>query len=181
MGMVRSTYYDRPEKAADDTAIVEAMFAVCDDFEAYGYRRVGAALRQQGLVVNHKDSPALRCHHRQRSRRSDLPEPGQGLRSERPEPALGLRHHLCRAAGSLRLRRRHSRCLVTPDRRLRHRPIHRCAPDDHSIEGCNRAASVTARLHPPFRSRLAICRRALSRDAEPQRPDRLDGTPGQPL
>lgn len=40
-----STYYDRPEKPADDTAIVEAMFAVCDKFEFYGYRRVGAALR----------------------------------------------------------------------------------------------------------------------------------------
>ncbi|MER9082085.1 hypothetical protein [Mesorhizobium sp. M0895] len=27
MGIARSTYYDRPEKAADDTAIVEAIFA----------------------------------------------------------------------------------------------------------------------------------------------------------
>lgn len=57
MGIARSTYYetyyDRPERAADDTAIVEAMFAICDAFEFYGYRRVGAALRQQGLVVNH--------------------------------------------------------------------------------------------------------------------------------
>ena len=98
MGIARSTYYDRPERAADDTAIVEAMFAICDAFEAYGYRRVGAALRQQGLVVNHKkirrlmrraqsaakDSQALRRHDRQRSRRSDLPEPGEGPRSERP-------------------------------------------------------------------------------------------------
>ena len=24
------------------------MFAICDEFEFYGYRRVGAALRQQG-------------------------------------------------------------------------------------------------------------------------------------
>jgi putative transposase len=39
----------RPQKQADDTAIVEAMFAICDEFEFYGYRRVGAALRQQGL------------------------------------------------------------------------------------------------------------------------------------
>jgi putative transposase len=53
MGITRSTYYGQPERAADDTAIVEAMFAICDAFEAYG-RRVGAALRQQGLVVNHK-------------------------------------------------------------------------------------------------------------------------------
>ena len=54
MGIARSTYYDRPEKAVDDTAIVEAMFTICDEFEFYGYRRVGAALRQQGFVVNHK-------------------------------------------------------------------------------------------------------------------------------
>jgi len=63
MGISRSTYYDRPEKTVDDTAIVEAMFAVCDEFEAYGYRRVGAALRQQGLVVNHKKIRRLMREH----------------------------------------------------------------------------------------------------------------------
>ena len=63
MGIVRSTYYDRPEKAADDTAIVEAMFAVSDEFEFCGYRRVGAALRQQGLVVNHKKIRRLMHEH----------------------------------------------------------------------------------------------------------------------
>jgi putative transposase len=63
MGIARSTYYDRPEKAVDDTAIVEAMFAICDDFEFYGYRRVGAALRQQGLVVNHKKIRRLMREH----------------------------------------------------------------------------------------------------------------------
>ena len=63
MGIARSTYYDRPERAADDTAIVEAMFAICDAFEAYGYRRVGAALRQQGLVVNHKKIRRLMREH----------------------------------------------------------------------------------------------------------------------
>ena len=80
MGIARSTYYDRPEKAVDDTAIVEAMFAICDDFEFYGYRRVGAALRQQGHCREPQEDPtpdaehesaaedqtALHCHHRQR-------------------------------------------------------------------------------------------------------------------
>ncbi|MBB4232974.1 hypothetical protein [Rhizobium mongolense] len=42
MGIARSTYYDRPERPAGDTAIVEAMFAICDEFECYGYRRVGS-------------------------------------------------------------------------------------------------------------------------------------------
>jgi putative transposase len=63
MGIARSTCYDRPERAADDTATVEAIFAVCDEFECYGYRRVGAALRQQGLVVNAKKIRRLMREH----------------------------------------------------------------------------------------------------------------------
>jgi hypothetical protein len=41
MGIARSAYYDRPQKQADDTAIVEVIFAICDEFEFYDYRRVG--------------------------------------------------------------------------------------------------------------------------------------------
>jgi putative transposase len=63
MRIARSTYYDRPERAADETAIVEAIFTICDAFEAYGYRRVGAALRQQGLVVNQKKIRRLMREH----------------------------------------------------------------------------------------------------------------------
>ncbi|MGX9148213.1 IS3 family transposase, partial [Mesorhizobium sp. 128a] len=63
MGMARSTFYDRPARAADDTAIVETMFAICDAFEFYGYRRVGAALHQQGFVVNHKKIRRLMRDH----------------------------------------------------------------------------------------------------------------------
>lgn len=63
MGIARSTYYARPEKRTDDTAIVEAIFAICDEFEFYGYRRVGAALRQQGFVVNHKTIRRLMREH----------------------------------------------------------------------------------------------------------------------
>jgi len=63
MGIARSTYYDRPQRAADDTAIVEAIFAICDTFEWYGYRRVGAALRHQGLVVNAKKIRRLMREH----------------------------------------------------------------------------------------------------------------------
>ena len=54
MGLARSTYYDAPARAVDDTALVEAMVGICDTFEAYGWRRVQAALRHQGLLVNHK-------------------------------------------------------------------------------------------------------------------------------
>ena len=53
MGIARSTYYDAPMRSADDTALVEAMHAIKDEFEAFGWRRMQAALGQQGWVVNH--------------------------------------------------------------------------------------------------------------------------------
>ena len=58
MGLARSTYYDAPTRAADDTALVEAMAAICDAFEAYGWRRVQAALRQQGLAGEPQEGPS---------------------------------------------------------------------------------------------------------------------------
>ena len=54
MGLPRSTYYDTPAVKADDGEIVAAMTTICDEFEGYGYRRVGAELRHRGLVVNSK-------------------------------------------------------------------------------------------------------------------------------
>jgi putative transposase len=63
MGMARSTFYDEPIRAADDTAIVAAMAGICDEFEHYGWRRVQAALRQQGVVVNHKKVRRLMREH----------------------------------------------------------------------------------------------------------------------
>jgi HTH-like domain len=54
MGLPRSTFYDVPAAHLDDSGIVGRMQAICDEFEAYGYRRVGAELRHQGIVVNHK-------------------------------------------------------------------------------------------------------------------------------
>ena len=63
MGIARSTYYDRPTRGIDDTALVEAIAAICDEFEAYGWRRVRAALRQQGIVANHKKIRRLMREH----------------------------------------------------------------------------------------------------------------------
>lgn len=54
MGIGRSTYYDVPTRAPDDTALVEVMHAIMDEFEAYGWRQMQAALGQKGRVVNHK-------------------------------------------------------------------------------------------------------------------------------
>ena len=63
MGIARSTYYDTPAAKPDDTALVEAICAICDEFEAYGWRRVQAALRLQGIVVNHKKIRHLMREH----------------------------------------------------------------------------------------------------------------------
>jgi hypothetical protein len=40
MGLPRSTYYDAPSVKTDDAEIVANITAICDEFEAYGYRRV---------------------------------------------------------------------------------------------------------------------------------------------
>ncbi len=43
MGLPRSTYYDMPAERVDDAAIVSRMQMICDEFENYGYRRIGAS------------------------------------------------------------------------------------------------------------------------------------------
>jgi len=63
MGIARSTFYDTPMKGVDDTALVEAMHAIKDEFEAYGWRRMQAALRHEGRVVNHKKVKRLMREH----------------------------------------------------------------------------------------------------------------------
>jgi len=63
MGIARSTYYDAPLSIRDDTAIVAAMGAICDEFEHYGWRRVQVALRHQGMLVNHKKVRRLMREH----------------------------------------------------------------------------------------------------------------------
>ena len=49
MGIGRSTFYDMPDARARDLTIVAEMKAICDEFEAYGYRRVNAELRHRGM------------------------------------------------------------------------------------------------------------------------------------
>ena len=69
MSLPRSTFYDAPSIPADDTEIVARIHAICDEFEAYGYRRVGAALRHQGIVVNAKKVRRLMREHELQPRR----------------------------------------------------------------------------------------------------------------
>ena len=63
MGIAGSSYYDAPQGERDDAALVEVIARICDEFEAYGLRRVRAALQQQGLVVNHKKIRRLMREH----------------------------------------------------------------------------------------------------------------------
>ena len=63
MGLPRSTYYDAPPVKADDAEIVATITAICNEFEAYGYRRVGAELRHQGIAVNSEKIRRLMREH----------------------------------------------------------------------------------------------------------------------
>ena len=63
MGLSRSTYYDKPSSPVDDRAIVTVMNDICDEFESYGYRRVGAELRHRGIAVNSKKVRRLMREH----------------------------------------------------------------------------------------------------------------------
>ncbi|MET3889542.1 putative transposase [Bosea sp. OAE506] len=69
LGIARSTYYDKPATRIDDTALVETMATISDSFEAYGYRRMQAALRHRGFVVNHKNIRRLMREHGLQPRR----------------------------------------------------------------------------------------------------------------
>ncbi len=63
MGLSRSTFYDAPRAALEAGELLTRIGAICDEFECYGYRRVGAALRHQGIVVNNKRLRRLMREH----------------------------------------------------------------------------------------------------------------------
>ena len=63
MGLARSTFYDPIPAPMASSEILARIGAICDDFECYGYRRVGAALRHQGIVVNSKKLRRLMRDH----------------------------------------------------------------------------------------------------------------------
>ena len=54
MGLPHATYYAAPKEKPSEEALVAEMRAITDEFECYGYRRVGAELRRRGQVVNAK-------------------------------------------------------------------------------------------------------------------------------
>ncbi|SEO39088.1 HTH-like domain-containing protein [Paracoccus alcaliphilus] len=54
MSIARSGFYANLGPKSGDTAIIAEIRAITDEFECYGYRRVGAELRHRGIVVNSK-------------------------------------------------------------------------------------------------------------------------------
>jgi len=63
MGLSRSTFYDALPASTEEGDVLVRISAICDEFECYGYRRVGAALRHQGVVVNSKRLRRLMREH----------------------------------------------------------------------------------------------------------------------
>jgi putative transposase len=63
MGLARSTFYDPSPVPLGPDELVARIGTICDEFECYGYRRVGAALRHQGVVVNGKKLRRLMREH----------------------------------------------------------------------------------------------------------------------
>ena len=55
--------YDAASVVLGPDQLVARIGAICDEFECYGYRRVGAALRQQGVAVNSKKLRRLMREH----------------------------------------------------------------------------------------------------------------------
>jgi len=55
MNLARSTYYDEPAgQPIGEAKVVQKIGKICAEYPRYGYRRVTAQLRRDGLVVNHK-------------------------------------------------------------------------------------------------------------------------------
>ena len=179
MGIARSTYY-ASEPSGDGGALVAAITAICDEFEAYGWRRVRAALRQQGIIANHKRIRRLmREHGLQPKRRrryvsttdSDhdeqiFPDRAKDMPSSSTRPALGGGPHLRRDHRRLRLRGCNPRWVVAPGRGLRHRPFDRRRAQWRRCVQPSRSGSV-ARLHPPLRPRIPVCGRRIGTYSPP--------------
>jgi hypothetical protein len=117
-----------------------------------------AAAADAGPRSAAETAPAPRGHYGQRPQWTDLPQSGEGSRPEWPQPALGRRHHLRAPARALRLCRRHSRCLVTACRRLRHRPVDRYPAH---AGGAQRPPSIAERRRPAASTTPIVARAAV--------------------
>ena len=149
MAISRSTFYDAPVAQLEEARIIAQLRTICDEFESYGYRRVAAALRHRGVIVNHKKIRRLmREYDLQPKRRRRyvvttdsnhdgliFPDRARGLIVEGSEPALGCRHHIHRDRDGLRLSGGDPGRLVAQGGRLCDQSL------DRRQTGCRRAQS----------------------------------------
>ncbi|RZM97385.1 hypothetical protein CWO91_37605 [Bradyrhizobium genosp. SA-3] len=134
-GLPRATYYRHlagRSRQAGDCELRDLIQHMCLKHRFYGYRRVTATLRRQGLVVNAKKVQRLMRGQSAGSAQGAVPEaacrPAVGLSHRRHSGTgpgavsarsnLGRRHHLCASRQSLRLSCRHSRRLLVQGRGL---------------------------------------------------------------
>ena len=55
MSIPRSKYYHKPKKdKLADFVILDKIAGIALDFPSYGYRRITAHLRREGIIINHK-------------------------------------------------------------------------------------------------------------------------------
>lgn len=60
----RSKYYYKPKKDKyKDFAILDKIKGIATAFPSYGYRRITAALRREGMTVNHKKVYRIMCQN----------------------------------------------------------------------------------------------------------------------
>jgi putative transposase len=82
MGLARSTFYQEPCGELDETALVERMHAIRGEFPMYGYRRMTAQLRAEGMLVNRKRVARLmRLHGMQVRPRRRMDRTSSGWRT----------------------------------------------------------------------------------------------------
>ena len=175
MGLSRSTFYDAPPVVLAPDDVLVRIKAICDEFECYGYRRVGAALRHQGVVVNSKRLRRLMKAHdlqpKQRRRyvvTADsehgspiFPDLAKDVVLEHPNQLwIADLTYVAIPGGFVYLAAildAWSRKVVGYAISARGR-AHRSG----RAEICHPRPPATQRLHPPFRSRVSVCLRDLS-------------------
>ena len=177
MGLARSTYYDEPAgQPIEEARLVERIKEICAEWPGYGYRRVTAELHATGRLVNHKKVMRL------------MQENGLSVRPRRRFVATTDSDHdgpifSNLAKDVLPRARTSSGSPTSPTSRSRAassiwqpfwmpgRVVLSATPSAAAStrawrwrrSGPQSRAAAARRLHPSFRSRVAICRRELSR------------------
>ena len=184
MRIARSTFYDTPDAGANDATVVAEMKAICDEFEAYGYRRVGAELRHRGMVVNAKKVRRLMREHALNPRRrrrfiattdSDhnypiFPNLASKMTLDGPNQLwVADITYVAITTGFVYL-------AAILDAWSRHQPLDRRASRCCCAQGRHQCPRSTTGLRASFRPWFAICLRSLSQRLTKVWPRRLHGS-----